>query len=243
MASTSKESYGTASYAISRHRKNKVFMWQSRVVHGRVYEFLVASKFRIPGLVSWKCMHCMQIREKLKRQKQPVKDLKIPLVLIDNDIIRENPDEPLNARHFCQGKNVVDAVLKRTKLQFYEEWSTSNEPPLEVSVDRFSDAVLEAVPLDLDEVQKQQMKQSLDEKCERVMKKVLRKRKRDAWWSPDRRAKSLVVADSSDDSNSLPKVVVSSALSAVDDNEYIDVVGDAPDESDRSVELRTDRLY
>ncbi|KHJ80933.1 hypothetical protein OESDEN_19386, partial [Oesophagostomum dentatum] len=66
MASTSKQSYGTATYAIGRHRKNKVFIWQSRKEHGRVYEFLVSSKFRIPGVVSWKCMDCMQIRAKLE---------------------------------------------------------------------------------------------------------------------------------------------------------------------------------
>ncbi|PIO75898.1 hypothetical protein TELCIR_02045 [Teladorsagia circumcincta] len=170
----------------------------------------------------------MQIREKLKKQKEPVKDLKIPLVLIDNDVIRENPDAPLNARHFCQGKNVVDAVLKRTKLQFYEEWSAANEAPLEVSVDRFSDAVLEAVPLDLDDLQKQQMKRSLDEKCERVMRKVLRKRKRDQAWWPGTTTKIDTDVDGSKDTNSLPKVVVSSALSAVEED-FIDVVGDTQD--------------
>ncbi|VDO63369.1 unnamed protein product [Heligmosomoides polygyrus] len=79
------KSYGTASYAISRHRKNKVFMWQSRVVHGRVYEFLVASRFKLLLL------RCLKFN-----------NLKIPLVLIDNDVIRENPDEPLNAPHFCK---------------------------------------------------------------------------------------------------------------------------------------------
>ncbi|KAE9412403.1 hypothetical protein Angca_001047 [Angiostrongylus cantonensis] len=228
MASTSKESYGIASYAISRHRKNKVFMWQSRVQHGRVYEFLLASRFKVPGLVSWKCMHCMQIREKMKRQMKPVKDLKIPLVLIDNDVIRENPDKPLNAEHFCKGKDVVDAVLKRTKLQFYEEWA-ANDGPLEVSIDRFSDTVLEAVPLDLDAVQKRQMKQSLDEKCERVMKKVLRKRKREVHKDypnqPARVTKRMELSNDycDDDGNRSTEVVVSSYLSAVDENEYIDV--------------------
>ncbi|KIH49503.1 hypothetical protein ANCDUO_20422 [Ancylostoma duodenale] len=121
MASTSKESYGIASYVISRHRKNKVFIWQSKKDHGRVYEFLVSSRFR----------------------RQNVKDLKVPLVLIDNDVIRENPDEPLNARHFCKGKDLVDAVLKRTKLQFYEECSTSDDTP-EISVDKFAETVLES---------------------------------------------------------------------------------------------------
>ncbi|KJH52354.1 hypothetical protein DICVIV_01446 [Dictyocaulus viviparus] len=236
MESTSKESYGIASYAISRHRKNKVFMWQSRVEHGRVYEFLLASRFKVPGLVSWKCMHCMQIREKRKRQKQPVKDLKIPLVLIDNDIIRENPDKPLNAQHFCKGKDVVDAVLKRTKLQFYEEWA-ANDDPLEVSIDRFSDTVLEAVPLDLDAVQKSQMKQSLDEKCERVMRKVLRKRKREAHNGYRNRSKRTtkkmeMVNDHFDvGMDESPKLVVSSCGPAVDDNEYIDVVGEAQDDT------------
>ncbi|VDM63704.1 unnamed protein product [Angiostrongylus costaricensis] len=210
MASTSKESYGIASYAISRHRKNKVFMWQSRVQHGRVYEFLLASRFKVPGLVSWKCMHCMQIREKMKRQMKPVKDLKIPLVLIDNDVIRENPDKPLNAQHFCK------------------EWA-ANDGPLEVSIDRFSDTVLEAVPLDLDAVQKKQMKQCLDEKCERVMKKVLRKRKREVHKDypsqSARMAKRMELSNDyyDDDGNLSTEVVVRSYPPAVGENEYIDV--------------------
>ncbi|KAK5981518.1 hypothetical protein GCK32_013472 [Trichostrongylus colubriformis] len=73
------------------------------------------------------------------------------------------------------------------------------------------------------------MKQSLDEKCERVMKKVLRKRKGGCWW-PDTEPKNEEAAvDCRDDPNTLPKVVVSSALSTIDDGEYIDVVGDSQD--------------
>ncbi|KAJ1372307.1 hypothetical protein KIN20_034435 [Parelaphostrongylus tenuis] len=193
----------------------------------------------VPGLVSWKCMHCMQIREKMKRQKQPVKNLKIPLVLIDNDVIRENPDRPLNARHFCMGKDVVDAVLKRTKLQFYEEWAGYGDP-FEVSLDRFSDTVLEAVPLDLDAVQKRQMKQSLDEKCERVMKKVLRKRKREVHNDCPRRSarmKRAVISHEYDtgDSRRSPNVVVSSCGSTADENEYVDVVGEVQDDDNLTV--------
>ncbi|ETN73855.1 hypothetical protein RB195_015825 [Necator americanus] len=233
MASTSKESYGIASYVISRHRKNKVFIWQSRKERGRVYEFLVSSRFKVPGLVSWKCMHCMQLRAKLKRERQPVKDLKIPLVLIDNDVIREDPDEPLNARHFCKGKDVVDAVLKRTKLQFYESCSSSDDPP-EITVDRFSDALLEAVPLDLDAYQKRQMKQSLDDKCERVMKKVIQKRKRKSPTKPNagllkREREVKITMDNGfhiEDVTGRPDVADSS-LSGIDENDYIDVVGES----------------
>ncbi|VDM66797.1 unnamed protein product [Strongylus vulgaris] len=235
MASTSKDSYGVATYAISRHRKNKVFIWQSRREHGRVYEFLVSSRFKIPGLVSWKCMHCMQIRAKLKKQGKDVRSLKIPLVLIDNDVIKEDPDEPLNAHHFCEGKDLVDAVLKRTKLEFYEKCSSTNELP-EISADRFSETVLEAVPLDLDPYQKRQMKQSLDDKCAKVMKKVIRKRKRTV--SVD--AHDSSVREEQDDEVRLPMDngfqiedvtirppdVMVASLSGIDENDYIDVVGD-----------------
>lgn len=170
-------------------------------------------------------MHCMQEREKLKKQRKPVNNLKIPLVLIDNDVIRENPDEPLNAPHFCKGKDVVDAVLKRTKLEFYQDWSFE-DTPIEVSADRFSDAVLDAVPLNLDATQKKQMKQSLDEKCERVMKKVLRKRKLEAQRAAKKTKKRVRFGVDDEEHDGLPRVVVSSALSALDENEYIDVVGE-----------------
>ncbi|KAL6744315.1 hypothetical protein Aduo_017264 [Ancylostoma duodenale] len=233
MASTSKESYGIASYVISRHRKNKVFIWQSKKDHGRVYEFLVSSRFRVPGLVSWKCMHCMQIRAKLKRERQNVKDLKVPLVLIDNDVIRENPDEPLNARHFCKGKDLVDAVLKRTKLQFYEECSTSDDTP-EISVDKFAETVLESVPLEMDAYQRSQMKQSLDDKCERVMRKVIRKRKRTLpttnHASPDKEEREVRISMDNgfeiEDVTGRPEDADDASLSVIDENDFIDVVGD-----------------
>ncbi|CAJ0588197.1 unnamed protein product [Cylicocyclus nassatus] len=238
MASTSKDSFGIATYAISRHRKNKVFIWQSRKEHGRVYEFLVSSRFKVPGLVSWKCMHCMQIRAKLKKQNKDVHNLKIPLVLIDNDVIKEDPDEPLNARHFCKGKDLVDAVLKRTKLEFYEKCSTNNDLP-EVPAERFSETVLEAVPLDLDAYQKRQMKQSLDDKCAKVMKKVIRKRKRTASVdnhdssAPEEESRVDLPMDNSyqieDVTIRPPDVLVDASLSGIDDNDYIDVVGDTQD--------------
>ncbi|WKY12969.1 hypothetical protein Q1695_004077 [Nippostrongylus brasiliensis] len=240
MASTSKEreSYGRASYAISRHRKNRVFMWQSQVVHGRVYEFVVASKMKIPGYVSWKCMHCMQLRERLKKEKKCVKDLKIPLVLIDNDIIRENPDKPLNAPHFCKGKDVVDAVLKRTKLEFYQDYSND---VIEVPKDQFSDAVLDAVPLQLDDAQKRQVKQSIDEKCERVMKRVLRKRKREASQGYASNDRVINVEIHPDDQDGLPRVVVSSAMSPLDENEYVDV--EAEPHPDMRNSAKNEALY
>ncbi|EYC24274.1 hypothetical protein Y032_0014g2414 [Ancylostoma ceylanicum] len=233
MASSTKESYGRASYVIGRHRKNKVFIWQSKKNHGRVYEFLVSSRFKVPGLVSWKCMHCMQIRAKLKRERQNVKDLKVPLVLIDNDVIREDPDEPLNARHFCKGKDLVDALLKRTKLQYYEECSTSEDPP-EVSVDKFAETVLETVPLEMDAYQRSQMKQSLDDKCERVMRKVIRKRKRTlpstnhATSDKEEREVRISMDDGFEieDVTGRPDDADDASLSAIDDNDFIDVVGD-----------------
>uniref|UniRef100_A0A0K0D9D9 Zf-3CxxC domain-containing protein n=1 Tax=Angiostrongylus cantonensis TaxID=6313 RepID=A0A0K0D9D9_ANGCA len=184
MASTSKESYGIASYAISRHRKNKVFMWQSRVQHGRVYEFLLASRFKVPGLVSWKCMHCMQIREKMKRQ-----------ILYLKQVCTNG-----------EGYQLVGLVhlLWRPlakKLRFF------------TVIFRIMAFV---VPLDLDAVQKRQMKQSLDEKCERVMKKVLRKRKREVHKDypnqPARVTKRMELSNDycDDDGNRSTEVVVSS---------------------------------
>ncbi|VDL75591.1 unnamed protein product, partial [Nippostrongylus brasiliensis] len=136
------------------------------------------------------------------------------------------------------GKDVVDAVLKRTKLEFYQDYSND---VIEVPKDQFSDAVLDAVPLQLDDAQKRQVKQSIDEKCERVMKRVLRKRKREASQGYASNDRVINVEIHPDDQDGLPRVVVSSAMSPLDENEYVDV--EAEPHPDMRNSAKNEALY
>uniref|UniRef100_A0A1I7XL06 Nucleolar protein 16 n=1 Tax=Heterorhabditis bacteriophora TaxID=37862 RepID=A0A1I7XL06_HETBA len=222
-------SYGLASYVMGRHRKNKVFIWQSRTLKGRVYEFILASRFKVPGLISWKCMHCMQLKDQWKKDGKIIKNLKIPLVLIDNDIIKENPDRPLNAPHFCQGKDAVEAVLQRSKLQFYEQNAGTSGTTQDV-VNQFTENVLESVPFNLNATQKRQIKRSLDEKCEKVMKKVLQKRRKESCHQDGEIEEEYrhgeYAMELQEISHALPQN--SDADLDRDEDEFVDVEGDDP---------------
>ncbi|CAB3397687.1 unnamed protein product [Caenorhabditis bovis] len=118
--STGSSNFGIANYVEGRNGKNKVLVYMSRVHRSRVYTFQLSAKFKVPGLVSWKCSTCAKIKNEYTALGTRL-DRKVPLILVDNDVIKEDPDRPLNAEHFCKGKPAVDAALQRSKIVFYSK--------------------------------------------------------------------------------------------------------------------------
>lgn len=127
------ENFGEATYVSGRHRKNPVLIYTSRTDRNKVYEFMIATKykvnfslnqvflylisFQIPGLVSWKCVSCSKVKNGYRNLGAELKR-KVPLILVDNDIIKEDPERPLNAEHFCNGKGHLEAVVDRARIDF-----------------------------------------------------------------------------------------------------------------------------
>ncbi|UMM31513.1 hypothetical protein L5515_005684 [Caenorhabditis briggsae] len=109
--------FGEATYVSGRHGKNPVLVYTSRTDRNKVYEFMIACRYKIPGLVSWKCVSCTKVKNGYRNLGEKL-TRKVPLILVDNDIIKENPEKPLNAEHFCNGKDAVDAVLDRARIEF-----------------------------------------------------------------------------------------------------------------------------
>ncbi|PAV63363.1 hypothetical protein WR25_16158 [Diploscapter pachys] len=188
--------YGPANYVISRHKKNPVMIWQSRVNKNRVYEFILSSKFKIPGLTSWKCSNCMQMKERKRKEGFDMTNLKIPLVMIDNDIVKENPDRPNNAPHICWGKEAVDVAVKRAKLKMTQEIECK-EHMLESGainaksyVLELTQSIVEHGPVHLNSMQKRQVKKQIDQHAEPAIKRlklISEKRKMDnliSEWNP-----------------------------------------------------------
>ncbi|CAD6199042.1 unnamed protein product [Caenorhabditis auriculariae] len=152
--------FGKAEYVNGRSKKNLVFLWESREHKSRVYEFIVSAKFKADGLVSWKCVHCMKLRDQMKKDGKPVADRKIPLVHIDKDIIKENPEHPFNAEHFCTGRDIVDSAILRAKLSYLKDSLKLpfpiTESPSETTESDLTE-VVEKLPLKLDASQKRRV--------------------------------------------------------------------------------------
>ncbi|CAI4222715.1 unnamed protein product [Auanema sp. JU1783] len=177
-STSNEDDYGEATYAMSRHRKNKILVWKSREHEGRVYEFTLATRFKMDGVFSWRCLQCSLIKDKMKRNGESVKDKKVPLLLVDNDVLKENPDRPNNAAHFCEGRDLVESAVLRSKLLFYEAHEKSLIEPTDV-VKEFVEEAANTAPFQLTPVQKRSIQEYVTENVAKIgMKKTLLRRRK-----------------------------------------------------------------
>ncbi|CAI2354955.1 unnamed protein product [Caenorhabditis sp. 36 PRJEB53466] len=172
------QDYGKATYVTGRHRKNRVLIYTSRTDRTKVYEFMQAAKFKIPGMVSWKCVSCSKVKNGYRNLGAELKR-KVPLILVDNDIIKEDPEKPLNAEHFCNGKEAVQAVLSRAKLEFVARHGDDeiHGDRMRETIQDFAREAVSSTPVPLSIKEKRQIQKSLDAGCLDLIQGVSKRRK------------------------------------------------------------------
>ncbi|CAJ0950331.1 unnamed protein product, partial [Mesorhabditis belari] len=114
------EDYGQANYLMGRNKKNPIIIYKSKLFPNRVYEWCFVHNFtKIPGYTTWMCIQCSVMKQKQKKMGEMVgneKIGKVPRILVVDDVIREDPDNPIN-RHFCQGKNIIESALAKARVR------------------------------------------------------------------------------------------------------------------------------
>ncbi|EFO87681.1 hypothetical protein CRE_05390 [Caenorhabditis remanei] len=172
------QDFGEATYVVGRHRKNPVLMYTSRTDRNKVYEFMIACRYKIPGLVSWKCVSCSKVKNGYRNLGAELKR-KVPLILVDNDIIKEDPEKPLNAEHFCNGKDAVDAVLDRARLEFVHRHGNeeANSSKMRETIHHFAREAAACAPIPLNLKEKRQVQRQLDAKCLPLLHGVNKRRR------------------------------------------------------------------
>ncbi|EGT42491.1 hypothetical protein CAEBREN_11042 [Caenorhabditis brenneri] len=177
-ANEAPEDYGEATYVIGRHRKNPVLIYTSRTDRNKVYEFMMATKYKIPGLVSWKCVSCSKVKNGYRNLGAEL-NRKVPLILVDKDIIKEDPEKPLNAEHFCSGKDAVNAVLDRARIEFVHRHG-NKEPYSEhihETIQEFAREAASTAPIPLNLKEKRLVQRTLYAKCLPLLHGVNKRRK------------------------------------------------------------------
>lgn len=127
---------------------------------------MIATKYKIPGLVSWKCVSCSKVKNGYRNLGAELKR-KVPLILVDNDIIKEDPERPLNAEHFCNGKGHLEAVVDRARIDFvhmhgHEE---PNSAQIRETIQHFAKEAASTAPIPLNGKEKREVQRTLGAKC------------------------------------------------------------------------------
>uniref|UniRef100_A0A1I7U2B6 Glutaredoxin domain-containing protein n=1 Tax=Caenorhabditis tropicalis TaxID=1561998 RepID=A0A1I7U2B6_9PELO len=172
------ENFGPATYVPGRHRKNPVLVYTSRKDRNKVYEFMIATRYKVAGLVSWKCVSCAKVKNGYRNLGAELKR-KVPLILVDNDIIKEDPERPLNAEHFCNGKDAVDAVLDRARLEFVHQHG-DKEPGssrIHEEIHDFAREAASSTPIQLSLKEKKLVQRTLDANCLTLLHGVSKRRR------------------------------------------------------------------
>ncbi|ULT85762.1 hypothetical protein L5515_005684 [Caenorhabditis briggsae] len=171
--------FGEATYVSGRHGKNPVLVYTSRTDRNKVYEFMIACRYKIPGLVSWKCVSCTKVKNGYRNLGEKL-TRKVPLILVDNDIIKENPEKPLNAEHFCNGKDAVDAVLDRARIEFVHRHGDEEPNSLKIrqTIQLFAREAAATAPVPLNLKEKRHVQRQLDAKCLPLLHGVQKRRRR-----------------------------------------------------------------